>query len=154
MRNYFFLFLILFVFHACKNDESGKEDGLISSSVINNPQSLHDDTDEKPGISFEVTEHDFGKINEGAVAEYAFKFKNTGTKELVISTATASCGCTVPYYPKTPIQPGAGDTIRVTYNSKGRMGIFNKQITVVANTIPSNNILTIKGEVIASPSVQ
>ena len=154
MKNYFFIFLTFFVFHSCKNNESGKEDGLLSSSVINNPQSLHEDTDEKPVISFEVAEHDFGKINEGTLAEFAFKFKNTGTKDLVISTATASCGCTVPYYPKNPISPGAGDTIRVTYNSKGRSGIFSKQITVVANTIPSNNILTIKGEVIASPSVQ
>ena len=44
--------------------------------------------------------YDFGKVSEGEVVEYSYRFKNTGTKPLVVTSATASCGCTVPQKPE------------------------------------------------------
>ncbi|MGB1216265.1 MAG: DUF1573 domain-containing protein, partial [Saprospiraceae bacterium] len=47
-------------------------------------------------IKFEKTVHNFGTINEGDKIKHEFFFKNTGTKDLLIKDATATCGCTAP----------------------------------------------------------
>ena len=43
--------------------------------------------------------YDFGKVTDGEKVEYNFKFRNTGKNPLIIASATASCGCTVPEKP-------------------------------------------------------
>lgn len=101
-------------------------------------------------ISFEKTTHDFGQVKEeSGKATYAFVFTNTGTEPLVVSKASASCGCTVPDWTKTPIEPGKTGTIVVTYNASGRPGVFNKSVTVSSNSVstPSQRLI-IKGEVL------
>ena len=45
----------------------------------------------------------------------------------------ASCGCTKPSFPKTPIPPGASDSISVTYNSVGKQGAQRARIFVQTN---------------------
>jgi len=58
---------------------------------------------QKPAMSFERTEHNFGTIKEemGAVMTW-FEFTNTGKSPLIIQRVSASCGCTTPtYYPRT-----------------------------------------------------
>ena len=63
--------------------------------------------DGKAEITFEKVSHDFGTFSEDApVVHCTFKFTNTGDALLVIHQAIASCGCTVPEYPKEPIKPG------------------------------------------------
>ena len=80
---------------------------------------------QQPVITFEETEHDFGKINEadGRVTTI-FTFKNEGMEPLVLSNVRASCGCTTPKWPKEPIEPGQTGNITVTYNPSGRPGRF------------------------------
>ena len=87
----------------------------------------------KTTMEFEETKHSFGTIVEGEKARYAFKFKNTGTNPLVITNAVASCGCTVPSYPKEPIQPGSSGEVVVEFNSKGRVGQQHKNVLVYSN---------------------
>ena len=77
---------------------------------------------------------DLGKVNEGAQVEVAWRFKNTGAKPLIISQATAGCGCTVAEKPEEPIAPGGEGRIKATFDSKGRAGTNNKDVTVIANT--------------------
>ncbi len=63
-----------------------------------------------------------------------FKFKNTGDADLIINQVFASCGCTVPSYPKDPIKPGASGVVTVTYNGANKFpGHFKKTITVRSN---------------------
>lgn len=83
-------------------------------------------------ITFENTTHNFGEFPESSPkVTCVFKFKNTGDKPLVIHQAVASCGCTVPQYPKEPIQPGNSGEITVTYNGAGKFpGHFKKSITL------------------------
>jgi hypothetical protein len=102
-----------------------------------------------PVVTFKETIHDFGKINEqdGAVT-YSFEFTNTGNTPLVISNAKASCGCTVPNWTKTPVEPGKTGVITATYNAQGRPGPFTKTITVSSNAATPQVALTIKGEVL------
>lgn len=95
-------------------------------------------------IVFAEKKHDFGNIREdGGPASYEFVFTNEGETPLVIISATASCGCTMPHYPKAPISPGKSGKIRVTYLPKGRPGEFDKSVKVRTND-PKNKKLTLR----------
>lgn len=99
-------------------------------------------------IAFEEAVFDYGKINEGEKVQHVYKFKNTGTKPLIISDAKGSCGCTVPQWSKEPLAPGQEGEIKVEFDSKGKVGKQSKTVTITANTIPAQTMLTIQGEVI------
>ncbi len=101
-----------------------------------------------PVMKFEFDSHDFGKATAGEKITYEFKFNNTGKSPLIISDAKASCGCTVPEWPKEPVMPGQGGKIKVTFDSAGKSGLQDKQITVTANTNPAQNVVHLIGEVL------
>lgn len=107
---------------------------------------------QQPVITFEKTDHDFGKINEadGKVTTI-FTFKNEGMEPLVLSNVRASCGCTTPKWPREPIEPGQTGEITVTYNPNGRPGRFTKTVTITSNATEPTTRVTIKGEVIPKP---
>jgi len=88
----------------------------------------------------------FPKIKEGKVLEISYRFKNTGTKPLVVQDVTASCGCTVPEKPAKPILPGEEGLIKAKFDSKGKPGPQSKTLTVLANTM-SEKILSFSVEV-------
>ena len=98
-------------------------------------------------IEFNKETHDYGNIKYDADPYCTFEFKNTGDEPLIISNAKGSCGCTVPEWPKEPIAPGASGEINVEFNSKGKPGQQHKQVTVTANTTPTETFLVIKGTV-------
>lgn len=87
----------------------------------------------KTTIEFTETNHKFGTIKEGEVVKYSFHFKNTGTHPLVISKAVASCGCTVPSYPKKPVPPGGEGDVTVEFNSANREGHQQKNVMIYSN---------------------
>lgn len=99
-------------------------------------------------IEFETQKMSLGTFSEkDAVRTCAFTFKNVGTAPLIINQAFASCGCTTPDFPKTPIKPGESGTIGVTYNGHGRpFGRFTKTVTVRCNGKTEVVRLTIEGE--------
>src|ERR1700744_6104300 len=101
-----------------------------------------------PVMKFEFESHDFGKIKQGDKTSYQFKFTNTGKSPLIITNAVASCGCTTPDWPKTPLQPGEVGKISVVFNSAGKSGLQDKLITITANTHPAQNIVHLIGEVL------
>ena len=77
--------------------------------------------------------YDFGTVPEGPSAVHDFEFKNTGKEPLIIQNASASCGCTTPFWPKEPILPGKKGKITVKYNTQGRVGPFRKDIYIQSN---------------------
>ncbi len=87
----------------------------------------------KTTIAFEDTKYSFGTITEGEKVRHAFRFKNTGDHPLIISNAVASCGCTVPSYPKEPIAPGKSGEILVEFNSENRPGHQQKNVLIYSN---------------------
>jgi len=105
-------------------------------------------------MKFEKTEHDFGTINEGDVVETVFNFTNNGKSELIISKAKASCGCTVPDWPKEPIMPGESGEIKVKFNSKRKPNLQQKQITLETNTDNGKEIIKIRAMVIPEKKVK
>lgn len=97
-------------------------------------------------IVFDKFEHDYGTIKQGSDGVCEFVFTNKGKAPLVLSNVRASCGCTAPEWPQTPIEPGKTGTIKVKYNTN-IVGVFNKSITVSSNAVNSNVVLRIKGTV-------
>lgn len=130
---------------SCSGDNS-----RVPADVVNIPNTAsgNNNQDQLPVIEFNSVEHDFGKVIQGEVVSYSFKFKNTGKSDLVIANISAACGCTASEYPKTPVKPGEESTIEVIFQSAGKQGFQNKTLQVAANTQPSNTVLTIKAMVI------
>lgn len=95
-----------------------------------------DTTQGAPEMTFEQTVHNFGEIRQGEKVEYAFKFTNTGSKDLLIQNAVSSCGCTVPEWPKEPVKPGESGYLKVVFDSHGKEGYTEKEISIKANTTP------------------
>ena len=146
MKKLIILFSVLTF--AC-NQEKKKE---ITTDIVNNPATASGvaDTSIMPVMTFAEMNHDFGKIMQGEKVSYAFKFRNTGKNDLVIASASASCGCTVPQYPKGPIPSGAEGVIDVAFNSEDKSGKVQKTVTVLSNANPGTKILTINSEIIVS----
>mgnify|MGYP001580345989 CR=1 FL=1 len=99
-----------------------------------------------PDAAFEKDVVDYGTIEYEGDGNREFKFKNTGKEPLIIYSATGSCGCTVPTWPKEPIKPGETGAIKVHYDTK-RPGQFEKSITVASNGKTPSKTLKIKGTV-------
>tara|TARA_R100001015_G_C4625854_1_gene184549 strand:- start:228 stop:662 length:435 start_codon:yes stop_codon:yes gene_type:complete len=98
-------------------------------------------------MTFETEVIDYGTINQNADGVRTFKFTNTGNQPLIISNARGSCGCTVPTWPKKPINPGESGEIKVKY-ATNRLGPINKSVTVTSNATEGTIVLRIKGNVI------
>ena len=104
---------------------------------------------QKPAeIKFDKLTHNFGTFSEKSpIVTYTFTYTNVGEQPLVINQAVASCGCTVPKYTKTPIQPGEKGEIKVTYNGAGKFpGHFKKSITIRTNGVVEMTRLYIEGD--------
>ncbi len=140
-----FILVMVFILSACQ----GKKD-QVPASVVNIPNTASGeaDLDALPKFEFMETIHDFGKVIQGEVVTFSFRFKNTGGSDLLISGVSASCGCTATKYPKDPVKPGQQEVIEVSFNSGGKQGFQNKTLTVAANTQPSTTVLSIKAEVV------
>ena len=113
-------------------------------SLASNPEKINDNTP-KPVFSVESNEFDFGTVKEGEIVNHIFKFTNTGKSPLVIDKATASCGCTVPEWPKHPIGVGETGEIKVRFDTKGKPNQQIKTVSIMANTEPTLTRLRIKG---------
>lgn len=101
-----------------------------------------------PIIKFEKEVYEFGKITEGEKVHFDFIFTNTGKTPLIITGTTTTCGCTIPEPPTEPINPGKQGVIKVVFNSKGKIGLNDKVITVYSNTNPPQSMVHLVGEVL------
>ena len=101
-------------------------------------------------IVFREYQHDFGKVSEGEKLSYTFIFDNKGTSDLIISSATTTCGCTIPKYDKKPIAPGANGNLEVVFDTSGRSGMQTKIITVKSNASIPAVLIKITAEVVTT----
>ena len=134
------VFCALLALSSCDKSpsESGK-DQAATNQVVPDAQ--------KPIMTFESATYQFGTATEGAEVSHDFSFTNTGKTDLLISNAVASCGCTVPEWPKEPIRPGGKGMIKTTFNTEGKQGHQHKTITITANTKDKVEVM-IEGEVL------
>lgn len=86
-------------------------------------------------------------------ARYVFYFTNVSSEKVVITSAAASCGCTVPKLPPVPWTnaPGATGEIPVNMNVAGKSGVVFKTVTV--NTDKGPKMLTVKANIPPPPAL-
>jgi hypothetical protein len=140
---------VLIITTSCK--EESKD--ISTNDVMNTQSADGKNNTSSPDIKFEEETHDFGRITQGEKVTFGFKFKNTGSANLIISSANGSCGCTVPEYPKKPIAPGEEAVVNVVFSSEGKSGLVEKSVTVVTNCEPSTKIIYIKANIIVPTTV-
>jgi outer membrane biosynthesis protein TonB len=153
---------MLFVASSCGNADMEKRIATLERRVnqietqgVNRPaqqptatstsQPVEQNLNAKASFAWDQTLYNFGTIKQGEIVNYTFKFTNNGTEPLTISNASASCGCTVPQWPREAIAPGATGEIVVRFDSKGKSGQQSPVITVVANTNPQQARLSLRG---------
>ena len=145
MRVFLSLFLISSLFLSCENKQ--KQEALnASESAI--PLDLRPSAEKHPITEFDQPVVYLGRVTQGDSARYTFHFKNKGNMPLKIMSVNASCGCTTPKWSQDLIQPGKKGFIKVTFNSAGKEGKVQKTITAYCNTIPADNTVAFKIEVI------
>ncbi len=132
MKQLFYILICTGLLASACNTKAAKE-GQEQTAAAN---AAVDTTQGVPEMTFEETTHNFGQIQQGEKVEYAFKFINTGTKALLIESAISTCGCTVPDWPKEPVKPGDSGYLKVVFDSHGKEGFTEKQISIKANTKP------------------
>jgi len=120
-----------------------RNNGTLPAQTVSNAPEQN--VSSNAAFKWDQTLFNFGNIQQGEVVNHTFKFTNTGSEPITIQSASASCGCTVPSYPKTPIAPGATGEIVVRYDSKGKVGQQSPVITIVANTNPRQTRLSLRG---------
>ncbi|MES2418735.1 MAG: DUF1573 domain-containing protein [Bacteroidota bacterium] len=141
MKNLALSFFVILTISACR--QSNSTTGAVTTDIAGKTVSVKD----APVIKFEKELYDFGVITEGEKVHYDFKFKNTGKTPLIITDASATCGCTKPEYPTKPVKPGEEGVIKVVFNSLGKAGIQDKVVTLTSNANPTSTNVHIVGEV-------
>lgn len=70
-----------------------------------------------PLIGFDRPSHDFGEVKQfGGTVSTTFTVTNRGSAPLEIGTITTSCACTAAELKNKTIQPGAEETLTVTFD--------------------------------------
>jgi len=87
-------------------------------------------------IKFTEVRYNFGKIKQGVPVIHDFQFSNIGVEPLIIETASASCGCTTPTWPKQPVMKSKADILKAGFNAAAP-GPFEKTIFVKIKGIDS-----------------
>lgn len=102
----------------------------------------------QPKISFDKPNQELGYLLWRNPVTITYNFTNTGSKPLVISNVTTSCGCTTADWTKTPIAAGAKGTVTAVFDAEA-IGRFYKEVGVYCNASSAPIYLEFNGEVTA-----
>lgn len=171
MRKGFFFIVGLFVLFACNNQQTDttihvKEGKRVSKLSADSPSAKvmekaanarlkarekaeQERLKEQTTITMKPSVYDFGEIPNNTPVSTVFIIENTGKKPLLIRDAWASCGCTVPQWPKEPIMPGKTGELKVTFTSEPYQAgqKIQKNVTITGNFPGQVKKVTIKGKV-------
>ena len=148
MNKYYYMLIIgiiSFMNISCDNNPTKK---INQQNLLETEKRLEKES-VLPILKFDFDTYDFGEVTDGEIVEVDYTFKNIGESNLIIYDASASCGCTVPEYPKDEeIKPGESGVIKARFDSSGQTGKQVKSITLTTNTKNSKKIIRMSGFVI------
>ena len=148
MKKYYYMLIvgiICFLNISCDNNPTKK---INKQNLLETEKRLEQES-VLPILKFDFDTYDFGEVTDGEIVEVDYTFKNIGESNLIIYDASASCGCTVPEYPKDKeIKPGESGVIKARFDSSGQTGKQVKSITLTTNTKNSKKIIRMSGFVI------
>ncbi len=101
----------------------------------------------KADFNFEKEVLKFGKVKEGEVLNFEYPFINSGTEPLLISDIKVACTCTKIEYPKSPVAPGEKAIIKVSFDTKNKIGYQDRTLEIFSNAKKSPKIIRFKVDV-------
>lgn len=75
----------------------------------------------------------FKPVEEGTQVAHKFVYTNTGHAPLVINKYEVACTCTKAFFSKKPLLPGVSDTLRVTFDTEGKIGWQYRKVRLYTN---------------------
>ena len=127
MKYFFYLLLITTICISCESKKNNKQAAAALAKATA-------DTANYTEILWLDSVANFGTINMGEKIEVKFRFKNVGTKPLLLTQVQAGCGCTTPDYTKEPVAPGKEGWVTGIFDSNNQRGEVHKYINVRSNT--------------------
>jgi len=109
------------------------------------------DLDAQAHVEFLQIKTDFGKVQEGKILNYEFKFVNSGNQPLVISKIQQGCGCVATSYPVYPVNAGDTASVYTKFVTNGKKGKQNQRILIFSNADNSPTEIRIKCDVKVHP---
>ncbi|MGX5819417.1 DUF1573 domain-containing protein [Chitinophaga lutea] len=97
-------------------------------------------------LKFKKETVDFGKTKLNKPVTVTFEFTNVSKEPVLIETAKASCGCTVPSWTAEPILPGKAGKITATYSANS-VGKPTKTVYLKLKGVDQEKELVITGTV-------
>lgn len=79
----------------------------------------------------------YGQVEDGAIVLDSFRVTNTGIYPYIIKDVRTSCDCTILQFPRYPVMPGESATIRIEFDSQGKLGRTTPGIVVYDNSSPN-----------------
>lgn len=107
--------------------------------------------DEEPDlttITFEETDFDFGEVKAGEMVIHTFVFTNSGENDLIIENVKPSCSCAKLEFPQGIIKPGEKGEILVHFDTAGKSGKQEKNLTVIFNGNPPIERVFFRGTIL------
>lgn len=90
------------------------------------------------------TQRHKGKAKEGEIISFSYGFTNKGDAPLIISEYKVACPCTKVQFPTEPIPSGQHGTIKVTFDTKGKIGYQDREIAIHSNAKDSPSHIRFK----------
>lgn len=84
-------------------------------------------------LSIEKTTHKYGTVLQGEFVTAQFPIRNTGKTPLVLRKMSSLCACISLAADSDTLAPGASGIIFATFNSRGRIGLVEKDFVVISN---------------------
>lgn len=86
-----------------------------------------------PKIKINETQHDFGTLPEGKVAEHNFTLTNDGKNTLKIMNVRTTCDCISTVVSEKQIEPGKTGSLIVKLDTKNNPGRLSRNVVVYTN---------------------
>lgn len=84
-------------------------------------------------FKFDKTTLKLPKTKEGEVVRFEYSFTNDGNQPLIINEIKVACSCTKFEFPKEPIKPGEKAVIKVSFDTKDKIGFQDRTLDIYSN---------------------
>ena len=101
----------------------------------------------KADFAFDKEVIKLGKVKEGEVLNFEYSFTNSGTEPLLITDIKVACTCTKFEFPKSPIAPGEKQVIKVSFDTKNKIGYQDRTLEIFSNAKKSPKVIRFKVDV-------
>ena len=119
--------------HISSNDPVNPQYKLTFTGVVVDKSTLITKDGKTPKLKLNLSQYDFGSVEEGKVVETKISFKNEGKAPLIISDVKTSCGCAAALLSSKLLQPGESGIIKIELDTANREGKLTRTVTLYSN---------------------